>query len=170
MGQIEVLRSPQGTSRGAPSISGAVTITTRRPDLDEFGGYVQLQYGEGDHRVAQGAINIPIIKGVFAPRAAANIEDSNANRVRSANSSVDPDFRSRVYRISALLQPTDTISIGAMYQRRRQARRYSSKSRARAGPATRRRAFRRTSMLPLFVATSVWVCRMVQRATRRGPT
>jgi iron complex outermembrane recepter protein len=49
VGQIEVLRGPQGTSRGAPSISGAVTISTRKPDLKEFGGYVQGQYGQGDH-------------------------------------------------------------------------------------------------------------------------
>lgn len=41
VGQIEVLRGSQGTSGGAPSISGAVTITSRKPDLDEFGGYVQ---------------------------------------------------------------------------------------------------------------------------------
>lgn len=47
VGQIEVLRGPQGTTRGVPSISGAVTISTRRPDLREFGGYIQGQYGEG---------------------------------------------------------------------------------------------------------------------------
>ena len=31
IGQIEVLRGPQGTSRGAPSISGAITLTTKNP-------------------------------------------------------------------------------------------------------------------------------------------
>jgi hypothetical protein len=38
VGQIEILRGPQGTTRGAPSISGAVTVTTRRPNLAEYGG------------------------------------------------------------------------------------------------------------------------------------
>ncbi len=93
VGQIEVLRGPQGTSRGAPSISGAVTISTRKPDLDEFGGYVQGLYGSGDHWDVQGAVNVPIIKDVLAIRLAANIEDSNGGRIYSVNSSVQPKLR-----------------------------------------------------------------------------
>ena len=76
IGQIEVLRGPQGTSRGAPSISGAITMTTRKPDLEEFGGYVQGLYGSANHWGVQGAINVPIIKDVLAVRLAANIEDT----------------------------------------------------------------------------------------------
>lgn len=123
VGQIEVLRGPQGTTRGAPSISGAVTITTRKPDLEQFGGYVQGQYGEGRHSDFQGAINIPIIKDVFAIRAATNIEDSRYDRVYSVNGSINPRYRNRVYRISALLKPTDTITLGAMYQLTNQSNR-----------------------------------------------
>lgn len=124
VGQVEVLRGPQGTSRGAPSISGAITITTRRPDLDSFGGYVQGMIGTGGRRNAQGAINVPLIKDVLAVRAAAFIEDSDGNRVHSVNSSIDPSSKTRVYRISALFQPTDTLLVGAMYQRRRQTTKY----------------------------------------------
>ena len=40
VGQIEVLSGPQGTLRGEPSPSGSLTITTHRPDLEQFGGYV----------------------------------------------------------------------------------------------------------------------------------
>ena len=95
VGQIEVLRGPQGTSRGAPSISGAVTISTRKPDLEEFGGYAQALYGSGDHRDAQGAINLPIIKGMLAVRLAANVENSDGNRIYSVNSAIQPLFRDR---------------------------------------------------------------------------
>ncbi|TVV76266.1 TonB-dependent receptor [Sphingomonas solaris] len=119
VGQIEVLRGPQGTTRGAPSISGAVTIATRKPDLTEFGGYVQGLYGSGDHFDLQGAINAPIIKDVLAIRLAANIEESNGNRVRSVNSRIDPFFRDRTYRATVLFKPTDTLSIQGMYQRRK---------------------------------------------------
>ena len=119
VGQIEVLRGPQGTSRGAPSISGAVTITSRKPDLDEFGGYVQGQYGSADHTDVQGAVNIPIIKDVLAVRFAANIEDSNGSRIESVNSAVKSSYKDRTYRATVLLQPTDTLSLQAMYQQRK---------------------------------------------------
>ena len=119
VGQIEVLRGPQGTSRGAPSISGAVTISTRKPDLDEFGGYVFGLYGEGDHADVQAAVNVPIIKDVLAIRLAANIEESNGNRVESVNSAIRAKFKDRSYRATVLLQPTDTLSLQAMYQRRK---------------------------------------------------
>lgn len=124
VGQIEVLRGPQGTSRGAPSISGAITITTRKPDLNEFGGYVRGQYGEGDHIVANGAVNVPIIKDVLAVRFAANYERSDGDRVRSVNSSVEPYFRDRTYRGTVLFEPNDDISISAMIQRREELRRF----------------------------------------------
>lgn len=119
IGQIEVLRGPQGTSRGAPSISGAITITTRKPDLSEFGGFVRGQYGEADHFAVQAAINVPIIRDVLAIRLATNIEDSEGTRVYSVNSNVKPRIKDRSYRATVLFQPTDTLSIQAMYQRRR---------------------------------------------------
>jgi iron complex outermembrane recepter protein len=119
VGQVEVLRGPQGTSRGAPSISGAVTISTRKPDLSEFGGYVLGLYGSGDHFAVQGGVNVPIIKDVLAIRLAANIEESDANRVYSVNSSIQPKYTDRSYRATVLFRPTETLSIQAMYQRRR---------------------------------------------------
>ena len=119
VGQIEVLRGPQGTSRGAPSISGAVTISTRKPDLNEFGGYFFGLYGSGDHIAGQGAINVPVIDGVLAVRLAANVEESNGSRIESVNSTVDAKFRERNYRATILFQPTETLSLQAMYQRRK---------------------------------------------------
>ena len=61
IGQIEVLRGPQGTSRGAPSISGAITLTTKKPNLTEFGGFAQGFYGSADHWDIQAAVNVPVV-------------------------------------------------------------------------------------------------------------
>ncbi len=119
VGQIEVLRGPQGTSRGAPSISGAVTMTTKKPDLNEFGGFVQGQYGTAKHWSVQGAVNVPIIKDVLAVRLATNIEDSEGSRNYSVNSTIKPKYQDRSFRATVLLKPTDTLSLQAMYQRRK---------------------------------------------------
>jgi iron complex outermembrane recepter protein len=119
VGQIEVLRGPQGTSRGAPSISGAVTISTRKPDLNEFGGYVRGLYGSGDHWDLQAAVNVPIIQDVLAVRLAANIEESDGNRVYSVNSNAQPLFKDRSYRATVLFKPADSFTFEAMYQRRK---------------------------------------------------
>ncbi len=118
IGQIEVLRGPQGTSRGAPSISGAITLTTRKPDLEEFGGYVQGLYGSANHWGVQGAINAPIIPGVLAVRFAANIEDTENDRIYSIRTAVKPKLDDRSYRATVLFKPVDTLTIQAMYQRR----------------------------------------------------
>ena len=118
IGQIEVLRGPQGTSRGAPSISGAITLGTRKPNLTEFGGYAKGFYGEANHWDVQAAVNIPIVKDVLALRLATNIENYEANRVYSVNSRIKPSIRDRSFRATALLKPTETLSLQAMYQRR----------------------------------------------------
>jgi iron complex outermembrane receptor protein len=118
IGQIEVLRGPQGTSRGAPSISGAITLTTKKPDLTEFGGFVQGLYGTANHWDLQAGINVPIIKDKLAIRLATNIENSEGDRIYSIHSAIKPKLNDRSYRATLLFKPTDTLSIQAMYQRR----------------------------------------------------
>ena len=114
--QIEVLRGPQGTTRGAPSISGAVTIATHRPDLDEFGGFASALAANHSHYNGQAAINVPVIRGKLAVRVAGLVEDSEGNRVRSLNNSADPSVKTRSFRVSVLAQPTDTLNIMATFQ------------------------------------------------------
>ena len=126
IGQVEVLRGPQGTSRGAPSISGAITITTKKPDLTEFGGYAQGFYATANHWDIQAAVNLPVIKDVLAIRLATNIENSEGDRIYSVRSAVKPSVKDRSFRATVLLKPTDTLSIQAMYQRRKtDIRRYT---------------------------------------------
>ncbi|OAO04908.1 TonB-dependent receptor [Sphingomonadales bacterium EhC05] len=66
--RVEVLRGPQGTLFGRNTSAGALNITNKRPDLGEFGGFVNATYGNYDHMSIQGAINAPIIQDTLALR------------------------------------------------------------------------------------------------------
>ena len=66
--RVEVLRGPQGTLFGRNTSAGALNIINRRPDLDEFGGFVNATYGNYDHMNLQGAVNVPLVPGTVAAR------------------------------------------------------------------------------------------------------
>src|SRR5439155_18310827 len=117
LGQIEVLKGPQGTLRGRSAPSGAMTITTRRPDLNEVGGSVSfLGTGHGGINT-QVALGVPIIKDVLAIRVAGLIDQNDAGGVKSANNPTDPRARTQAGRITLRFEPTDTISAVVMYER-----------------------------------------------------
>lgn len=66
--RVEVLRGPQGTLFGRNTSAGALNITTARPDVSEFGGFVNAELANFNERSLQGAINLPIIKDNLALR------------------------------------------------------------------------------------------------------
>lgn len=70
IGQIEVLRGPQGTLRGRASPSGSITITTRRPNLSEVGGFMEGTAAEEGRYSLTGAINVPVVADKLAVRVA----------------------------------------------------------------------------------------------------
>jgi iron complex outermembrane receptor protein len=116
VGQIEVLRGPQGTLRGKSAPSGAITLTTRRADVDEVGGYASLS-GTNRRVNGNGAINLPIVPGVLAVRIGALIDHSDLDGVRSVNNGTAPFGKSEAVRGSLTFKPTDTIEVYLMAQR-----------------------------------------------------
>ena len=55
---VQILKGPQGTLFGRNSTGGAVLYEPTRP-TENFGGYVNLQYGRFNDRQIEGAINLP---------------------------------------------------------------------------------------------------------------
>lgn len=60
VGNIEVLRGPQGTLVGSNSTGGAIFVNSQVPSMSGIGGYFQGSYGNYDNRTLQGAVNIPL--------------------------------------------------------------------------------------------------------------
>lgn len=92
--RVEVLRGPQGTLFGRNTSAGALNITNVRPDVTEFGGFVNAEYGNFDEKSLQGAINVPIVQDTLALRLTGawrerdgflTVVDRNGNEVGDTN-------------------------------------------------------------------------------------
>ena len=116
VGQIEVLRGPQGTNRGVSAPSGSITMTTKRPDLSEFGGYFAADLNTLDRRYVNGAINLPIVTDMLALRIAAVHDRNDGNGVRSYFSKVKPSVRTDGVRATLRFEPSENLSAVVMYQ------------------------------------------------------
>lgn len=117
IGQIEVLKGPQGTLRGRSAPTGAITITTQQPDLQEMGGFVNLSGTERGNYNIQGAVGIPIIEDVLAIRLAGAIDDSDGSGVKSVNSRSEPLHRNEAVRGTLRFSPNEYFDANIMYQR-----------------------------------------------------
>lgn len=116
IGQIEVLRGPQGTLRGRASPSGAITLTTIRPDLQEWGGYIDATIDDLGGKNSRFAINMPVQEDTLAVRLAGFYEENEANRVESINSKQSPEYDGQGYRLSVRYVPTETFEANFIYQ------------------------------------------------------
>ena len=58
--RIEVLRGPQGTLFGRNTIGGAISVVTKKPDLEAFSGRAELTFGSYDRIDGSAYINLPI--------------------------------------------------------------------------------------------------------------
>lgn len=116
VGQIEVLRGPQGTLRGRASPSGSITVTTHQPDVSEFGGYVSALGTDEDSVQAQGAINIPLIRDSLALRVAGIFDENDYDHVKSINNDTDPSQKTKGGRATLRWDASDALTATVMYQ------------------------------------------------------
>lgn len=116
VGQIEVLRGPQGTLRGRATPSGSITVSLRKPNLSEVGASVSATAGSHDLKNVQAAINVPIIADKLAVRVAGLYDFSRGNRVTSLNSTIKPERESQSVRASVRAEPLDFLKLGFVFQ------------------------------------------------------
>jgi iron complex outermembrane receptor protein len=95
--QIEVYRGPQGTLFGKNSTGGVIAITTKQPDLQEYGGSVEFTYGQYDANSADAvkitaSMDLPIIEDVLGIRFA-GVHDSHDGWItNSKDTATFPEF------------------------------------------------------------------------------
>lgn len=82
--QVEIYRGPQGTLFGKNSTGGVISITSKRPDMNDFGGEVKVSAGsylgvgdEADNYKMQVAFDVPLIPGELAFRFAGSQTDED---------------------------------------------------------------------------------------------
>lgn len=85
IGQIEILRGPQGLFRGKTSPAGAILFGTQRASVDDFTGYVQGTATNRDGVNAQGAANLVLIPGKLGMRTAILYDQNRVSGVRRLN-------------------------------------------------------------------------------------
>ena len=118
--RIEVLRGPQGTLYGASSLGGLVKYVTRRPDMNDFSGRIEVGANHvadgGEGYSARGSINIPIVSDKIAIGVSGfwrkdapfidNIDPVTSVRTKDSN-------KAKYWggRAALSLRPTETITI-----------------------------------------------------------
>ncbi|CAN7553138.1 TonB-dependent receptor [Phenylobacterium sp. LjRoot219] len=109
IGQIELLRGPQGTLRGRASPSGALTLTTRRPSLLRSDGYAEVTGTDRGGVNLNAAVGVPIINDVLAVRLAGLIDEGEGTGINSIHSDIAPYSRSQAIRGTVVFEPMDDL-------------------------------------------------------------
>ncbi len=111
--RIEVLRGPQGTLFGRNASAGLIHIITRRPEF-EFGGNVELTYGNYDYIRASGSVTGPLTEGLAARLDAVYVRRDGFYDVVNASGGTESEVndRNRIFvRGQLLYEPNDALSI-----------------------------------------------------------
>ncbi|WP_268920563.1 TonB-dependent receptor [Sandaracinobacter neustonicus] len=114
VGQVEVLRGPQGTLFGQGSTGGTINVVSVEPSLTDLTGYLNAGFGNYKYREAKAAVNVPIGE-TFAIRGAFDFlkHDGYANATKVPGYDLYPldDADEFGGRIAAKWQPKDNFSI-----------------------------------------------------------
>lgn len=120
VGQIQVLRGPQGTLFGKNTIGGAVVITTAQPDR-ELGGQVEVVTGRFDRLDIKAHVDVPLADNAFARISAAHLgRDGYGKRLLTGDDLGDRN--ADAVRGQLHWEPSETVSVdlAADYTRARE--------------------------------------------------
>ena len=103
--RVEVLKGPQGTLYGRNANGGSINVITNEPQLGNFSGYVNTEFGNYDLTHVDGAVNVPL-GGISALRGAFNVVYRNGY----LSDGTDDDVQ-QAGRLRYKLVPNDVFSL-----------------------------------------------------------
>ncbi len=118
--RVEVLRGPQGTLYGASSEGGTIRFITNQPDLDKYSATINSDVSGtvhgGPNSDQQAAVNIPVVKDVFALRVAGELLNNsgwidNETLSGALNKSGTNYDRGGVVHVTGKLQLADDFTV-----------------------------------------------------------
>jgi outer membrane receptor protein involved in Fe transport len=115
--RVEVLKGPQGTTFGSSSMSGTIRYITKKANVDDwsidFQSALRSTDGASLGLQTDGALNAPIVPGVFALRVSgfyADLPGFISNRFHEGANSE----KSKAGRLQGTLKITDDLTLSAM--------------------------------------------------------
>jgi outer membrane receptor protein involved in Fe transport len=122
VGEVSVLRGPQGTLWGSQSIGGLVSIQSNRADPSAFHAMIRSDtYGTSDSSGVSerlsGFVNVPIVDDKIGLRLSAQNTDERgyvddvATHDKDINGVQDKEWRAQL-----MLRPTDNLDVAVIYQ------------------------------------------------------
>ncbi|HVK80545.1 MAG TPA: TonB-dependent receptor [Verrucomicrobiae bacterium] len=122
IGEVSVLRGPQGTLWGGQSIAGQIAIRSNRPDFNNIAGSVQgdVYSSDGDGGLSNRltiVANAPLIEDRLAARIAVqNIEETGyVDNVFTGDDDINA-LSEAGWRASLGFRPTDNLEFNVIYQ------------------------------------------------------
>jgi iron complex outermembrane receptor protein len=112
---VQVLKGPQGTLFGRSTTGGAILLMPAKP-TDDWGGYLDLKYGDYNMREIEAALNVPIIPGMLDLRLSGDSVRRDGYTTNVVNGA-DLDSRHRdSFRIGLTFKPFEGLENYALFQ------------------------------------------------------
>lgn len=116
IGQVEVLRGPQGTLRGVTAPAGSVTFATRLPNYSAIDGSVEQTFSDNGLTNTQAAASLPLIEDKLALRVAGLYDHSYGADVKDYNTGKRSRSLTSSGRMTLGFRPTDDFEANLIYQ------------------------------------------------------
>jgi iron complex outermembrane receptor protein len=110
IGRVEVLRGPQGTLFGRNTLGGAISVTSKAPDLGRFSSTLRATYGSRDRMELDGSINAPVGENL-AVRAYGFTRDQDGFARRTFDGVLFGKTERRGGKLQLLAEPTEALTI-----------------------------------------------------------